>query len=440
MLVRIGRRRVALTLRVVRKRESEPSVIAAVSSGESVFVTPATVSSGKDLRLLGDGFTPGGGVSVLARGQVLARVRVSRAGRFTLAVPMGLQTLGLRSLEVRSGRRQVLVPVTVLSPPPTPPPLSVGPIAPVQPAPVTPPPTPPPSPVLAAGGDIACDPIDMDFNKGDGSLVNSRCFQKATAQTLTSINPDAVAVLGDEQYEHGSLAQFNASFEPSWGQLGPKLKPVPGNHEYLTPNAQGYFDYFNGASNATGRAGDRTKGYYSYDLGAWHIVALNSECAATPSRCSSDDELSWLETDLTDWDARHPGTSCVLAYWHRARFSSAATPPEAPEMAPFWQKLQNHRADVILSGHAHSYERFAPLRADRTSGPDGIAEFVVGSGGEEHRPFGATKFNSVIRNASQFGVLRLTLEASSFDWSFVSAGPRPAGEAPFTDADSAQCH
>lgn len=444
MLVRIGRRRVALTLRVVRKRESEPSVIAAVSSGESVFVTPATVSSGKDLRLLGDGFTPGGGVSVLARGPVLARVRASRAGRFTLAVPTGLQTFGLRSLEVRSGRRQVLVPVTVLSPPPNPPPLPVGPIAPVQPAPVTPPPTPPPSPVLAAGGDVACDPTSANFNAGDGIDLGDgkgpRCFQKATAQALQSINPDAVAVLGDEQYELGSLAQFNGSFGPSWGPLGPKLKPVPGNHEYMTPNAQGYFDYFNGASNATGRAGDRTKGYYSYDLGAWHVVALNSECAAPPSPCSPAEELSWLEADLTNWDASHPGASCVLAYWHKALFSSAANPPEAPEMAPFWQKLQNHRADVILSGHAHSYERFAPQRADRTSGPDGIAEFVVGSGGEEHLPFDLPKPNSVVRNANQFGVLRLTLQASSFDWSFVSAGPRPAGEAPFTDADSAQCH
>jgi hypothetical protein len=186
-------------------------------------------------------------------------------------------------------------------------------------------------------------------------------------------------------------------------------KPVPGNHEYFTTGAAGYFDYFGAI------AGDRAKGYYSYDIGSWHVVALNSNCALIGGCAAGSAEEAWLRADL----AGHP-QACTLAYWHHPRFSSGGEHGNDTTVQPLWQALQDARADVILTGHDHTYERFAAQRADGVADANGVVEFVAGAGGKNHYPLGVIKANSVFRNTADFGVLKMTLHNTSYDWQFVT--------------------
>jgi acid phosphatase type 7 len=207
--------------------------------------------------------------------------------------------------------------------------------------------------------------------------------------------------------------------------------PAAGNHDYQTSSATGYFDYFNGTGNATGAAGARGKGYYSYDVGAWHLISLNSNCGNAGGCGTGSPQLAWLESDL----AAHPN-DCTLAYWHHPRFSSGGTHGNEGEVQPLWQALQDAGAEVVLSGHEHNYERFAPQTAVGTPDPDtGIREFVVGTGGRSHYGFGTIKANSEVRNSSTYGVLELTLHPKTYDWKF-----RPEAGKTFTDSGSASCH
>ena len=169
------------------------------------------------------------------------------------------------------------------------------------------------SPLLAAGGDVACAP--------GSTVTSSACRQKATSDVLVGLNPTAVAALGDNQYETGSLSAFNGAFDPTWGRLKALTRPVAGNKEYGTSGAAGYFDYFGSA------AGPRGQGYYSYDLGSWHMIALNSNCSVVSCSAGSTQER-WLRADL----AANP-RQCTLAYWHHPRFSSAS-PGESSSVAP----------------------------------------------------------------------------------------------------------
>lgn len=261
-------------------------------------------------------------------------------------------------------------------------------------------------PVLLAAGDIA-DCRDT----GDES----------TAAVVAGIPGATVATLGDHAYPDGTVEQFTSCYQPSWGQFASRTRPSPGNHDYRTADASAYFDYF-GAS-----AGERGKGYYSYDLGDWHVVVLNSNCRAVGCGAGSAQE-QWLRADL----AANP-RDCTLAYWHHARFTSGPHGPTT-KVGPFWQALYEAGADVVLSAHDHHYERFAPQDPAGRADLQGLTEFVVGTGGSGLRALTQVQPNSAVRETSSIGVLRLTLGASSFSWQFLAV----SGSS-FTDSGWADC-
>ena len=270
---------------------------------------------------------------------------------------------------------------------------------------------PPPSndPVLVGAGDIAsCS------SSGD----------EATAALLDDI-AGTVFTLGDNVYDNGTLTEYTNCYGPSWGRHRSRTAPTPGNHEYNTPNATGYYAYFGAA------AGDPSKGYYSYDLGAWHIIVLNSGSCTVVSCAAGSAQDAWLRADL-----QAHANVCTLAYWHHPRFNSGASHGNNTAVSNFWNALYLHGADVILNGHEHVYERFAPQTPAAVANPTGgIRQFTVGTGGRSHYTFGTIQPNSEVRNGSTYGVLKLTLHATSYDWQFV-----PVAGATFTDSGTGQCH
>jgi len=289
---------------------------------------------------------------------------------------------------------------------------------------------------VVAAGDIACDPAYPDFNSGAGTAVG--CHEKATADLVATINPQAVLALGDIQYVHGTLANYAASYDPTWGRFKNITHPVLGNHEGGEGGTnKTYFAYF-GQS-----AGEPAKGYYSFDLGGWHLIALNSNCGEYSFNKSHDGcapgspQDLWLKNDL----ATHPAM-CTLAYFHVPRFSSGSDhhsdASSDQTLTTLWRDLYAGGADVILNGHAHDYERFAPLDPDgQIDQARGIREFVVGTGGDDHHTSAAAVHGSEVRNSDSFGVLQLALRASSYDYQFVNDGTAGATN---TDHGTAQCH
>jgi hypothetical protein len=285
--------------------------------------------------------------------------------------------------------------------------------------------------VIVAAGDIACDPTNSNFNGGNGS--GNACRQRYTANLISSIGPAAVLPLGDNQYYCGGLAAFQQSYALSWGGFLPITHPSVGNHEYLTSGgtdcnagnagANGYFSYFGSA------AGQRGQGYYSYDVGSWHLIALNSSCSSAGGCGTTSPQGRWLANDL----ATHHN-ACTLAYWHIPLYSSGGR--ANANSRPFWQLLYDNDADLILSAHDHTYERFAPQTPNTTvDNTRGIREFIVGTGGANHTSFVTTAANSEVRNDTTFGVLKVTLRASSYSWQFV-----PEAGASFTDSGTTSCH
>ena len=250
-------------------------------------------------------------------------------------------------------------------------------------------------PVIAAAGDIACDPALPSFNEGEGSPTS--CRQKYTSDLLMDDNLAAVLPLGDVQYECGGYQAFLRSYDLSWGRLKSISRPVVGNHEYLTSSgtdctsynegAAGYFRYFGLI------AGEPGQGYYSYDVGAWHLVALNSNCGDAGGCGYGSPQATWLANDLVS----HPNL-CTLAYWHIPLFSSGGR--AASNTQPLWEILYKNDADVILSGHDHIYERFAPQAPDGTLDmARGIREFVVGTGGANLTEIETLAANSEVRDS-----------------------------------------
>ena len=278
--------------------------------------------------------------------------------------------------------------------------------------------------VVASAGDIACAADPGGF-KSEERNSPVRCQAEATAGLVDTIAPDAVLTLGDHQYPDGSLERFRAGYDRTWGRFVPITHPVPGNHEYGTSGAQGYFDYFGP------RAGSPDAGYYSYDLGSWHVVALNSECRHIGGCEAGSAEERWLRDDL----AAHP-TACTLAYWHQARFSTGSH-GSVSATAALWTVLQEAGADLVLSGHDHDYERFAPMDANGVPGPTGIPSFVVGTGGDSyyrlHEPIGGME----VGIATSPGVLELALTPDGYEWAFRTVGPTPAGTV--ADSGVARC-
>jgi acid phosphatase type 7 len=237
---------------------------------------------------------------------------------------------------------------------------------------------------------------------------------------LVAQSDAVVLALGDLAYRHGTHAEFRDCYGRSWGRFKDRTRPVPGNHEYEQPGAAPYFEYF---GSRAGRAG---VGYYSFELDGWHVVALNSHVDAR----AGSTQLKWLRDDLDAHPAR-----CTLAYWHEPLFSSGMH-GGSPVMREAWRVLQEHGADVVLSGHDHIYERFAPQNADGARDPArGIREFVVGTGGAPLYVLERRAPHSEARNDRAYGVLALELEADGYRWEFLRSEGRP-----FEDEGSGRCH
>jgi acid phosphatase type 7 len=280
-------------------------------------------------------------------------------------------------------------------------------------------------PVIAAAGDIACDPNDPYYYGGVGD--STHCRQRYTSNLLVNAGLAVVLPLGDIQYDNASASALQSSYNPTWGRVKSISRPALGNHE--PGSATGYFDYFNGKGQRNGAAGERGKGYYSFNVGTWHLIALNSNCARVACTAGSAQER-WLRADL----ASNAGATCTLAYWHHPRFSSGHDGNNA-FMQPIWKALLDGGVDVALSGHSHNYERFAPMNANgKLDRARGTRQFVVGTGGAFFTGIGGAAPNSEVRQNNTFGVLTLTLRPTSYTWKFV-----PESGKKFTDTGTTAC-
>ena len=255
---------------------------------------------------------------------------------------------------------------------------------------------------------------------GDISDCNNN-NDEATATILDANLDGTVFLLGDNVYENGTLTEYNNCYQPTWGRHKSRTMPSAGNHEYNTLGGAGYYSYFGAA------AGDPSQGYYSYDVGDWHVVVLNSNIA----RDVNSAQIAWLRSDLAA-----NTKSCTLAYWHHPRFSSGSGHGNNTSVQPFWDVLYEFNADVVMGGHDHDYERFAPQTPSGVlDNSRGIREFVVGTGGRALYSLGTLKPNSQVFNSSTYGVLKLTLSSGAYSWQFI-----PIAGQTFTDSGSASCH
>lgn len=351
------------------------------------------------------------------------------------------------------------------------------------------------SPVLAAVGDMSCQAgapqgteKASDVCTGGVTATTRNAAQNATAMETEAIKPALVAVLGDEQYQNGYYSDFENSFDKYWGAFKFLQRPVPGNHEFYDNHGQlgvrglGYFDYYNGLTHnaadgseidqtlsdgvtqptpqpegQAGEFGQTGNGWYSYDLGKWHLIALNAECKTEPGGCSPSgswfaSETKWLANDLTQ-----DHSPCTLAYWHQPTFSATSVPSDPNATVPafdgiegqtadtWWQLLYQHHATLVLNGHEHVYSRFAPMDPSGQSDPQhGIREFIIGAGGEA--------LDSVVPSAPKlqawadqyYGVMKLTLKPDGYDWDYKSAMLNPAAPAgtpsTYSDTGSGRCN
>ena len=257
-------------------------------------------------------------------------------------------------------------------------------------------------------GDLVCNPVEPTFDGSDPS----QCQHRATASLVR--DADAVLVLGDLQYERGSLGAFHGGYDPSWGRFANITYPTLGNHERDTTGAAGYFDYWVSKGRPTG---DRRSGFYSFDLGSWHLISLDSTCLATCGEGSAQDVF--LERDLARTKNR-----CVLAYWHHPLFNSGAVHGEEmlPNVRGLWDDLFAGGADVVLNGHEHNYQRYAEQSPAGHATPRGIRQFVVGTGGKSLYALLDRKDPNYEAGTVRFGLLRLFLRDSSYSWEFVGVG------------------
>jgi hypothetical protein len=260
--------------------------------------------------------------------------------------------------------------------------------------------------VIAAGDIAACD------SEGD----------EATAALLDELDGTILA-LGDTVYEDGNAREFGRCYGPSWGRHRARTRPVVGNHEYGTGGAGDYFDYFGEA------AGTRGEGWYAWDLGAWHLIALNSNCEQVGGCGPGSPQMAWLAADLAT-DA----SECTLAYMHHPRWSSGSEHGPIEVTDHLWRTLQGGGVDLLLGGHDHTYERFVPMDADGAADPHGMIQFVVGTGGRSLYAFDPILPTSAAHDNSTFGVLRLTLGDGSYEWTFI-----PVEGGTYTDAGAAAC-
>lgn len=278
-------------------------------------------------------------------------------------------------------------------------------------------------PTIAAAGDIACGASDPNYKGGNGTAT--ACRQKYTSNLLVAGGYTSVLTLGDNMQSDPSPAGFATVYDPTWGRVKSITHPEAGNHDYGYSGAKGYYGYFGAA------AGDPSKGYYSFDLGTWHVVALNSNCSKISGGCARGGaQEQWLRADL----AAHPGR-CTLAIDHHARYSSGHD-GDNTFMTDLYQDLYDSGADLLLSGHSHDYERFAPQdNAAHLDASGGITQFVVGTGGAFFTGLGTRHANSAVSQNSTFGVLALTLHPTSYDWRF-----QPEAGKTWTDSGTRVCN
>jgi acid phosphatase type 7 len=263
-------------------------------------------------------------------------------------------------------------------------------------------------PVIVAAGDIACSTEQPEYNRGEGTATE--CRQKHTSDMI--LGADHVFVLGDAQYPIGNPEQFRAVYDPTWGRMKSVTYPTPGDHEYQSGSPDGYFDYFG------------VEPYYSFDIGSWHWVSLNSEI----DHAAGSPQVQWLREDLAATDQ-----PCIGAFWGAPAFSSSAK-GNNPSYRPFWDALYAVHADLVLSGDSHQYERFAKQTPGGTAASDGIRQFVVGTGGRSLDGF-VTKQSNSEAQGKVFGVLELRLGFSHYNWRF-----RTDSGGSFSDAGSATCN
>jgi hypothetical protein len=386
-------------LRVVATtRDWAPRTIAS-STGVQIDVSRTVAFPTAVLRIDARGLRPKDVAGAQLRDGPPVTARADRRGRATLRLAVPGTRLEGSTIRLRAGRIRRVEPFYVLPPQTT---------VPALPQPIR------PVPLLAAAGDIACEPGDL--------RTATLCHQGATSDLLLSAQPDVVAALGDDQYESAAPEEWS-SYDLTWGRMKARTRSAVGNHEYVTPGAAGYFQYF-GAS-----AGTPERGYYSYELGAWHVIALNSNCGIVPCVTDSEQER-WLRADL----AAHPDR-CTLAYWHHPRHSSAQQTRENISVQPLWQALAEAGADVVLTGHVHHYERIAPLGADgNIDRGHGIRSFVVGTGGRSHQQTVNRKPYSENSNTDAYGVLFISLGPTGYGWTF-----QPEAGASFVDSGSDIC-
>ena len=262
--------------------------------------------------------------------------------------------------------------------------------------------------VLLAAGDIAsCE------ENGD----------EQTAKILES-TPGTIAALGDLVYPTGALETYQKCYAPSWGKFLSRTRAAVGNHDYDGGNTKAYFAYFGKA------AGPNPDGYYSYTLGTWQVIVLNSNCWAVGGCGQGSKQLEWLRQELKTNAAK-----CTLAYWHHPRFSSALH-GNNDFMQDAWKVLADSGVEIALGGHDHNYERFVPLNANGQPDPErGLRQFVVGTGGKNLYPIKLVQRGSAVRNTSTHGVLKLELRSGGFEWQFL-----PVAGKTFTDAGKGVCH
>jgi hypothetical protein len=389
---------------------------------------------GEHVRVRGRRFPARARVSLSFAGRRLRTVRTRRRGRFSARIEIPERAPGRYFVKARSGRLVAKIRFRALARPSAPPP----PPAPVPEPP--PPPPPPPEPVtLVAAGDIACIP--------GMSVTSARCHHGTTAQLVTNLAPDAVATLGDAQYEDALLTDYEQSYDPTWGAFKAITRPATGNHEYQgdpeRDTAPGHFGYFGTA------AGDPAKGYYGYQLGSWSIFALNSgsidytrtgggadlpdDCWPVSCALGSPQE-TWLRAQLEQL----PDDACVIAYWHHPLISSGfnSMPRDHPEMQPVYDALYDNGVELALTGHTHNYERFAPVDSAGVAGPAGVREFVVGTGGRNlfTDPALPVRPTSQRLETTKFGVLELELSAQAYAFRFI------AEDGTVFDSGSGTCH
>ena len=278
----------------------------------------------------------------------------------------------------------------------------------------------PTDPLIAAAGDIACDPSSSNFRNGNGT--SSSCKQKATSDLVLSEPIDAVLTLGDNQYQCGSTQQFQQSFDPSWGRFKAMIHPVPGDNEYESGSgcprdAAGYFQYF-------GAAAGNSRGDTAFTLGKWRLIGLNAECGHAGGCGASSPQATFLRTEL--------GTAtCTVVYWHQPYYNG--TSRTSSSYRAFWDILYAQHADIVLNGHLHNYARFAPQDAGgHVDQAGGVRQFIVGTGGRSL--FSLDGSRNVETTTKQYGILELRLHATSYHWAFVNT----AGTV--VDSGDADCH